>query len=72
MKLNKNHIIAIVVLLIVSLYFLNKETEKREGFLPKINQFWRPHYRNLKAWTVQNYESGTGSAKRFLRKTGIL
>jgi len=73
MKESKIHIIAFVIFVIVtSLYFVNKMNERREGFLPKVNQFWRPHYRNLKAWTVQSYQSGTGSAKRFLRKTGIL
>jgi hypothetical protein len=60
----------IIIAVIVSVQQNNYNTQ--EPFTAKINQMWRPHYRNVTTYTTETINTGTGNIKRFLRQNGLL
>ena len=59
--------ILIVIIYFIYTYFI----EKREPFIGKINESFRPHYRNVKTVFYDGCNNMVNSTKRFIRKMGI-
>jgi hypothetical protein len=72
---NKNTklvLLLIIFIYIFYFYFVKKNIIYKEPFITKIQQFIRPHHRNMSAIISDNYNTLISGVKRSLRKTGLL
>lgn len=65
-------IVGFVSIIAIILFLLKPNNEVQEPFTAKINQMWRPHYRNLTTYTNDTINTSIGNMKRILRQNGIL
>ena len=70
MKQNFLYFIVFTLLAMLYIAYVNKSVS--EHFTPKINQMWRPHYRNFRLFATDSFSSAQGGFRRFLRQKGIL
>jgi hypothetical protein len=75
--MDKDNYIVVLVTVIVSIiafkiFSPKKNNEVQEPFTAKINQMWRPHYRNLTTYTNDTINTSVGNMKRALRQNGLL
>lgn len=65
----------VVLFLFLFLYFTiystREKNEQIESFTPRINQMWRPHYRNMRSSILSFYSNAQGSFRRYLRQIGL-
>lgn len=63
----------IFLFVFVALYIVQQiKLQTQEPFTAKINQMWRPHYRNLTTYSNDTLNTSIGNIKRFLRQNGFL
>jgi hypothetical protein len=66
------HYLYFITVILVAILLYNETTVVTESFTPKINQMWRPHYRNLRLFASESFSTAQGSLRRYLRQTGVL
>ena len=77
MKINKNKIIA-TVLIILSIFIIykllqmNYFTNKKEGFTAGFRNFYRPHLRNVRLFGSEYYNRIKNNWRIFFRKFGLI
>lgn len=72
--MNNNYFFIFLVCLSLFAYIFLQQTnyQMQEPFTAKINQMWRPHYRNLATYTSDTLNTSVGNIKRTLRQNGFL
>jgi hypothetical protein len=74
--MNNYYLSIFLILIFISIiaynYIQQNHNQTQEPFTAKINQFWRPHYRNLSTYTSDTLNTSVGNIKRTLRQNGLL
>jgi len=61
----------VILILAIGIGFIVNGGEKREGFVPGLNAFYKPYARKIENYTYEKYENMSTGVHRFMKRFGL-
>ena len=70
--MNYTYCVFLIIIILLFSYINSRPHDQIESFTPRLKEFYRPYFRNIRITSVNFYNTIRTKLSNFLRKTGLV